>query len=78
MKNGIITGAIVLAGIGGLVLLNDDGSKAKSYYREYTDKNCEDFSSQREAQAFFEGQGGPVNDRHNLDRDRDGIACESI
>lgn len=40
------------------------------------DRDCADFGSQREAQAFYEAQGGPERDPHRLDRDRDGLACE--
>lgn len=94
MKNWLIGGAVILAGIGGIVLLNNNGSspntstknfpvrnddpKVERSYEEYDDKDCSDFSSQREAQNFFEDQGGPATDYHNLDRDGDGIACESI
>lgn len=42
------------------------------------DRDCSDFSSQAEAQKFFEELGGPDRDPHNLDRDGDGIACESL
>lgn len=42
------------------------------------DVNCADFNSQTEAQKFFEKEGGPENDPHNLDRDGDGIVCESL
>jgi micrococcal nuclease len=42
------------------------------------DRDCGDFSTQREAQAFFEAAGGPATDRHRLDRDRDGVVCESL
>lgn len=40
------------------------------------DRDCRDFRTQREAQAFFDqaGQGDP----HRLDADGDGIACESL
>ncbi len=41
------------------------------------DRDCGDFASQAQAQAFFEAAGGPAVDPHRLDRDRDGIACES-
>lgn len=41
------------------------------------DKNCKDFASQADAQTFFVSQGGPARDSHDLDRDDDGIACES-
>nr|WP_295889274.1 excalibur calcium-binding domain-containing protein [uncultured Devosia sp.] len=40
------------------------------------DRDCSDFSSQREAQAFYE-RSGP-GDPHGLDRDNDGEACESL
>jgi micrococcal nuclease len=43
------------------------------------DKDCSDFSSQAEAQRYFEAKGGsPSNNVDRLDRDRDGIACESL
>jgi hypothetical protein len=42
------------------------------------DYDCEDFGSQDEAQDFFEDEGGPYDDPHNLDRDGDGIACEAL
>lgn len=40
------------------------------------DMDCSDFRSWREAQDFF-NRSGP-GDPHGLDRDRDGIACESL
>ncbi len=40
------------------------------------DMDCSDFTSWREAQDFYE-RSGP-GDPHGLDRDRDGIACESL
>ena len=40
------------------------------------DMNCSDFRSWREAQDFYE-RSGP-GDPHGLDRDNDGIACESL
>ena len=42
------------------------------------DRDCSDFTEWREAQAFFEAQGGPESDPHGLDRDGDGIACKSL
>lgn len=39
------------------------------------DRNCSDFSSQAEAQQFFENTQG---DPHGLDADNDGIACEEL
>ena len=40
------------------------------------DMNCSDFRSWREAQDFYEQNGS--GDPHGLDRDNDGIACESL
>ena len=42
------------------------------------DRDCGDFSSQAEAQAFFEAAGGPASDPHRLDSDHDGKVCESL
>lgn len=42
------------------------------------DSDCSDFATQAEAQAFFEAHGGPDRDPHGLDRDGNGIACESL
>lgn len=42
------------------------------------DKDCKDFRTQREAQSFFEANGGPSSDPHNLDRDGDGRVCETL
>jgi Excalibur calcium-binding domain len=39
------------------------------------DVNCSDFSTQAEAQAFFESAG--LGDPYDLDRDGDGMACEA-
>lgn len=43
------------------------------------DKDCGDFSTHDEAQAFFIAAGGPEKDPHRLDgSDNDGLACESL
>src|SRR6056297_2918394 len=42
------------------------------------DRDCSDFRTQAEAQAFFEAAGGPDKDPHRLDSDGDGVACESL
>jgi hypothetical protein len=43
------------------------------------DKDCADFSSQAEAQSYFEANGGsPTNNVDNLDADHDGQACEAF
>ena len=38
------------------------------------DKDCGDFSSRAQAQAFFRTQG--AGDPHRLDADSDGVTCE--
>lgn len=40
------------------------------------DRDCSDFHSHAEAQAFFEAAG--AGDPHRLDGDGDGLACESL
>lgn len=42
------------------------------------DKDCGDFATHAEAQAFFLSQGGPGSDPHKLDADHDGEACETL
>lgn len=40
------------------------------------DMDCGDFSTQTQAQSFFRTQGS--GDPHGLDRDGDGVACETL
>jgi Excalibur calcium-binding domain len=48
-------------------------------FRHGTFKDCADFSSQAEAQAYFEANAGsPTNNVDNLDADHDGQACEAF
>lgn len=42
------------------------------------DRDCGDFATHAEAQAFFVAAGGPARDPHRLDGDHDGRACESL
>ena len=42
------------------------------------DRNCGDFTNWSQAQDSYLAAGGPDNDPHGLDRDSDGIACESL
>lgn len=44
----------------------------------FEDRNCSDFDTWQEAQDFFLAEGGPEEDPHRLDRNRDGVACESL
>ena len=58
---------------------SDDWSTERSYLKDGSrDYDCSDFSSQEEAQEFFEAEGGSSEDPHGLDRDGDGVACESL
>ena len=45
---------------------------------EFQDRNCSDFATWQQANAFFEAEGGPQSDRHRLDRNGDGVPCESL
>lgn len=57
----------------------DNPAETRSFLKSgEEDKDCSDFRTQREAQSFFEANGGPSNDPHNLDRDGDGRACQSL
>lgn len=42
------------------------------------DLDCGDFGAQRQAQQFYEAQGGPAVDPHGLDSDGNGRVCESL
>lgn len=90
MKNAamwIILGGVGIAG--GYLLLNDKDVSNSSRDDNpietrrilpsgTLDKDCSDFKTQKEAQSFFLSNGGPSNDPHGLDRDGDGIVCESL
>lgn len=64
--------AFLLSGCGGS---GEGGGGAGSP----ADRNCSDFATQEDAQAFFDQNGGsPSNNVSGLDDDRDGIACEGL
>ncbi|MFG6118731.1 thermonuclease family protein [Thalassobacillus sp. B23F22_16] len=55
------------------------GSAALKYDPNGPDRDCGDFDTQKEAQAFYEAAGGPESDPHRLDgNDKDGVVCESL
>ena len=57
----------------------DNGTETRAFLSTGgADKDCTDFSTHAQAQAFFMANGGPSSDPHNLDRDGDGIACETL
>lgn len=54
--------------------ITTDSTKGK----KADDYNCDDFSTNSEAQSFFLKVGGTGNDLNRLDGDKDGEACESL
>ena len=78
-KNNWIGWLVLLIG-GGLLWFSFNSTpdtETKYVLSESEDYDCSDFSTQIEAQGFFEDEGGR-GDAHGLDRDGDGIACESL
>lgn len=51
------------------------GTPGAKYTNEY---NCDDFTTQKEAQNFFEKAGGVNKDTNRLDGDKNGVACQSL
>lgn len=64
-------GQILFDKLGNVTTDKSVGKKADEY-------NCDDFSTQPEAQAFFLKVGGVGNDVNRLDGNKDGEACESL
>jgi micrococcal nuclease len=54
------------------------GGQALRYDPNGPDRDCGEFDTHQEAQAFFLAAGGPGSDPHRLDRDKNGISCESL
>ena len=52
-----------------------EGTPGAKYTDEY---NCADFSTQPDAQRFFDKAGGIGHDTNRLDGDKDGVACEDL
>ncbi|MEK7499939.1 MAG: excalibur calcium-binding domain-containing protein [Patescibacteria group bacterium] len=87
LKNGLIgAGVIGALAVGGYALMGS-GDKTTESDTDYSttrtnlstggaDKDCGDFSTHAEAQAFFDSAG--PGDPHGLDRDEDGLACETL
>lgn len=48
-----------------------------SFAQDSSEFNCSDFSTQPEAQQFYEAND-PEDDPYVLDADSDGVACESL
>lgn len=65
------SGNLLFDKLGNITTDTKEGKKADDY-------NCADFTTQPEAQTFFEKVGGTGNDLNRLDGDKDGNACESL
>ena len=66
---GVVFAGTVFAGA-------DSGNSMLRYDPHGVDRDCSDFRTWREAQAFYEAAG--PGDPHHLDGDGDGIACERL
>ena len=49
-----------------------------SYICDYDAYNCSDFTTQKEAQKVYRKCLKSFGDVHDLDRDKDGVACEAL
>lgn len=76
----IIIGIVILAIIvAAIIIFSSKGNEPTAEY--FCDKdryNCDDFVTQEQAQSVFDSCGGIDNDIHGLDRDSNGLACESL
>jgi hypothetical protein len=62
----------LLGTLGALAVLSPHGLSL--HRQRIADRDCRDFRTQAEAEAFFKAQG--PGDPHRLDADHDGVACE--
>ena len=76
MKEKIKTISLLVFLIGLVFILGGCGTKEITC--SHNAYNCEDFSTQAEAQRVFEACGGVGSDIHRLDGNKDGVACESL
>ncbi len=65
------SGNVLFDKLGNVTTDKTMGKKSDEY-------NCDDFSTQPEAQSFFLKVGGTKNDVNRLDGNNDGQACESL
>lgn len=65
----IIMSTIIITGC------SSGGDKNICSYNTY---DCPDFPTHAKAQKLYESCGGVNNDVHELDRDKDGSACETL
>lgn len=52
-------------------IVTEGGKKTNEY-------NCADFTTQAEAQNFFDKAGGVSSDTNRLDGNKDGVACQDL
>lgn len=57
---------------------SNESSSSPKYDPLGPDKDCSDFKQWGDAQGFYIAAGGPAVDRHRLDGNKDGIACNSL
>jgi hypothetical protein len=69
-------GAAGIMGIGLLSNIQNGDIQINPSVQSIGDKDCSGFATHAEAQAFFESAG--AGDPHRLDRDGDGVACETL
>ena len=58
--------------------LRGENIQGRKTNQQKDDRDCTDFATQAEAQDFFVAAGGPEEDPHRLDRDNDGVVCETL
>jgi len=73
--------ALIILGIFVLVTLifqEKENNAGTTYNCKSDSYNCDDFSSQKEAQKAFDFCAQETGDIHQLDKDGNSIACESL
>ena len=68
----VLASVLLLSGVGAASAQTPQATASQP------EPGCYDFNSQEEAQEFYEEEGGPRTDPHNLDSDGDGVACEGL
>ena len=59
-------------------VIEENAEDKSGYICSYNYYNCPNFETHAQAQLVYEACGGPKTDIHDLDRDNDGFACESL
>lgn len=83
-KQGLFWSVIIVFLMSVLLWLNFSNSLEYVKIRKYpninpgTNVTCKNFLTQKDAQDFFNANGGPGIDKYNLDGDKDGEVCESL